>query len=180
MNNKVASLGESILKELRRLELPVADLLNPGLSQPHQDEILSGNLSLPKPAQQLFGWRDGTKDAELPILTLCLFPYVMFNSLERCIADYHARKVVPVWRKSWLPVFGDDFGTIYAVDCKSKEASIIFISQSELPRMKFASLVNMLSCVLECYVQGAYSMKDGKLEHKHRQVERIEKNWIVA
>ncbi len=178
--NRVHQLCESIRLELERRERPIAQLLNPGLSRTEVHEVIAGVVSqFPEPLKQLFAWRDGTSATSAPLSALYFFPFVIFNALARCVAEYKVLRPLPMWKRAWFPVFSDDAGSMYMVDCSTRDAAVVYLQHGELPRVRYASLVDLLSCVEECYVRGGYIVRDGTLELDPKRMKTIEKKWSV-
>jgi len=165
---------ERVLDRLRRLGLPVVDLIQPGRPIKHIREAFAGvGLVAPDDLLALYAYRDGTKVAKGDLLDdLHLFPGFYWLSLKDAFNSYKAFYQDPRWNRDWFPVFGNGGGDFYAAMCNKSSAghgSIVGFRLGETDHaVEFKDLPTTLGWIDRCYVDGVFFLKNGYLESNDR------------
>lgn len=160
--NRIAQLGNEILKVQRQLGLPNADNFNPGLTD---EELLTCQLfkEVPPPSElhDLYRWRNGSSKPDVPMGQLWIIPghYLLSadesDSYNRCLAGQ------PDWTATWFPIMSSGSADVHLIDkARITRGTVpVFYNDPEFsPGMWqiYDSLEAMLTSILECYQEGAY------------------------
>ena len=180
--NQLDQLCETLL----RCQRPVANLLQPGLTESELAGVLGAStISLPDQAKQLYQWRNGTRGIDsLPIDEVSLFPSYYFPSLQLALAEFNgwrglfeANSSECPWSSNWFPIFMDVGGCFYAIDCESGSQTcggIIEYIPDYGGELVFSDLSRMVISLIECYRHGAYHVTShGRLTSNDKECLRL-------
>jgi hypothetical protein len=168
---------DSVYRQLVKLKLPVADWLQPGLTEKEiKVKARDFPYALPLELIQLYQWRNGLRPEQDSDHEL--FPGGYFLSLEEALHDYgELRRVAEqigreagldsakIWDPHWFPIFRNIGGDYFIVPCtkKKKEAAPVYFvvkDDRDLTQL-YASLSEMMLTVIRRYESGAYFV-DGR------------------
>ncbi len=167
----------------------VAIKLQPGLSLTKIDELeKKANIELTHELRSLYVWHNGCSNYPnqdfipghlfLPLDTtiekymICKQQIESTSTLQRLAFNVFAGH-----RKDWITIFDDIFGDGYFYDPnrKNNEGCIFYHLAEDGYYFFFPSLKNLLTAIIECYRQGAYSQEPGSntLKQNYEHSKRI-------
>lgn len=149
------------------------------------ETIKNLSLTFPEEVYQLYEWKNGLVDTEgNTIGELQLFPWGIFDPLDRAIQDYLAYSKPGYWGRKHFPIFSRA-GDFLLINCKPDDSEYGCIYQyaptlhfDEIP-LQYKSLSDLLKMVVECFEAGAYSFVDGVLEDNYDLSDPIVDRYIV-
>lgn len=144
--------------------------LQPSLSNFEIDRILQENSFNSHPTiYDLYEWHDGV-DFYSPRKRLFGETVPIFNSLidaisvSKDLTEYEMNRPTdksPIWKSSWLPVFGNDDDDLLFINCSDKKDLSLYFWWSETGEtgIAYKSLESMILGIVECYEAGAYYLE---------------------
>lgn len=165
----MTDIHASIILSLRRLNRPIQDLLQEGLSVFEINKMVQVlPFRFPPELIELYSWKNGTKCADGDLLDdLHFFPGFYFMSLEEALSGYLEFEKHPQWNKFWFPFFANGGGDFYATDSNSDELCpkvLGFLLGEEEQSYEYQSVTSMMKTIAECYAKGAYYLaSDGTI-----------------
>lgn len=182
---------DRILAQLTRLGAPVADQLQPGLTD---DAIVEAFRDLPfvppRELRALYAWRNGTANEVDDF-----FPEYAFLSLSNAILEYRAWREIAddvassggltpadIWDPHWFPIFRLQGAFQYVMLCPEHEtdtAPILFVCVEDgSHNVQYTSLTHMMQVFADCYETGAFTLHpDGYLEDDKAKVGAIRRAY---
>lgn len=197
-----------ILSQMDALGRPISSRLQSGLDINRIVELTkAAGLAVPRSVCDLYSWRNGTKPHPGDSLDdLSFLPGYYFMPLEEAIASHQAgnealdtvkKDSLPddpepdFWRVEWLPLFGNNCGEYYIIECKKNKADdgpIQKVQQGFEPAICYKGLLAMLRTIEACYQTGAFFVDESGCldidEKKHAVIARKHnprvKCWATA
>jgi hypothetical protein len=161
---------EQILEWHRKNQTPVAQLLQPGLSE---DEILTRLEPVPfkmsREFVELYKWRNGMDTGGLRDDN-SLFEYHAFLPLDEALSNFEIS--YPIMKEfyeltDWIQVFADAAGDGYGLSGAEQvveRAPVVFLFEGEGVQVVFESLTKMMETVAASFEQGVMTWDEGQLE----------------
>jgi hypothetical protein len=181
--DELRALLDRVYAQVVSLELPVAGLLRPGLSEAEiAERVKALPFKLPREVYALYQWRDGMPTNRFDT---ALFPGPLagwvFNALDDALVRYQEQIAIAqdvagadgdwraIWDPLWFPVFDSDVPQSLCVLGQEHEratAPILLVDvESGGVYEKYTSLTHLMRVVVECYERGGFRLSaDGMLE----------------
>ena len=163
-NKKLQKFLEDSDRVLHKLNAPILQRLNQGISTEEVEAMLKGR-QLPPEVYQLYSWHNGTVlDVNVPIGELWLFPGAAFMSCARAMeVDKIRSGKDKYWNAKKFPLFESRGGEYFLIDGNqgSRTAGMIFFHSAgsvdfDTVISKFDSLETLFNTIVTCFQQGAY------------------------
>ena len=159
---------------LRRLNLPVAKMLLPGLETNYVYRQISDlGLDCSHDLIELYSVCGGVGAPADELLNhMWMYGSYYMLPFERAVDDYKLFCVDSRWNQAWFPIFGNDGGDFYSSCSISSEdtwnkISYFTLGGGDIPRILYSSLENMLVVINECFDKGiCFADKEGNLRTK--------------
>jgi hypothetical protein len=155
------------IEHLRRLGLPVVQMLLPGLSPEYiKRSIHKLGIDCSDDIVELYSFCGGVCPPEGTLLDhMSMYgPHYMLP-FERAVQDYQDLCTDARWSKKWFPFFGNDFGDFYSLCSLSNQSDwgkicYFMTNTGEEANIVFSSLLNMMTVINECFDRGVCSVDD--------------------
>jgi hypothetical protein len=143
---------------LRRLRLPVADMLLPGVDPGIVRRAFSdASLDCPDDVVEFYQCSGGVSAPERTLLNrMWMYGSHYMLPFERAAEDYAIFCTDSRWDRSWFPIFGNDGGDFYSICSRSdrsdwKNISYFMVNSGTPSQIRFSSLLNMMIVINECF-----------------------------
>ena len=173
---------------LKKLNRPTANRLNPGIdSSKYEEKFKELGITVPDELLELYRWRNGTTiRLGEQIEDFHFFPGFYFVPLEEALQKLENFRSDERWRSFWLPVFANDGGDFYVVECIDKPIEksfqvVCFLLGEEVHDVEYSSIQSMIGTIARCYVEGAYYVDEtealeGILKEEARIAHEVDPN----
>lgn len=175
----IRELGDKILEFQASLGLSNPRHYNEGL---HADKLEEYPLFLSLPAgselHQLFAWKNGSVQGDIPMMHLWIIPgFFMLSSEESFQENRYCSSHMPGWSPTWFSLLTDgSAGRMYCdVSRVTADSLSVFYSQPEdsLAHIQiYDSITSMFRTVLECYEKHIYFLSSDGLLDTHFEHEK--------
>jgi hypothetical protein len=150
---------------IRRLGLPVAEMLLPGLDAVDvRNQLANLGLDCSDDLTELYGVSGGVCAREGELLNrMWMYGSHYMLPFDRAVEDYKLFRKDLRWNKAWFPIFGNDGGDFYSF-CSLKHRDdwrkicYFTLGTGDEPQVRFSSLENMLAVINECFDRGVCSV----------------------
>lgn len=170
---------DALSAQLRRLNRPAADMLQPGIAPFEVEEAVAVAGPAPEDLVSMYGRHDGV---DLPVgRTLGdghVIPGHYWMPVAEALEHYRSlADLADLWPASWFPIFTDGGGGYLAVICDADSADYgcvaEFLPGEDEHEIVFDSVSMLLATAVRCFTEGAWRVKGGFLDEDYEQSGQI-------
>jgi cell wall assembly regulator SMI1 len=170
---------DALSAQLRRLNRPAADMLQPGIAPFEVEEAVAVAGPAPDDMVSMYGRHDGV---DLPVgRTLGdghVIPGHYWMPVAEALAHHRSLAgLADLWPASWFPIFTDGGGGYLAVICDPDSADYgcvaEFLPGEDEHEIVFDSVSMLLATAVRCFAEGAWRVKGGFLDEDYEQSGQI-------
>lgn len=170
---------DALTSQLRRLNRPAADMLQPGIAPFDVEDAVAVAGPAPEDLVSMYGRHDGV---DLPVgRTLGdghVIPGHYWMPITEALEHYRSLAgQADLWPASWFPILADGGGGYLAVICDVDSADygcvVEFLPGEDEHEILFDSVSMLLATAVRCFIAGAYRPKGGFLDEDFDQSGQI-------
>lgn len=162
------------IDHLRRLNLPVAQMLLPGLEAGSIRHAISDvGLECPDDLVEFYTCCGGVGAPDGTLLNhMWMFGSHYVLPFKDAVENYRVFSLDHRWERAWFPFLANDGGDFYSLVCLGgrsdwRQISYFRSNTGDSAQIRYSSILNMLTVINECFDSGVcYVDAEGNLETK--------------
>jgi hypothetical protein len=167
--NRIAQLGDEILRLQEQLGIFNGDNLNPGLTTEEFSKCqLFQDLPPDCDLRELYAWRNGSKRG-VAMGKLWIVPgHYFITAQDAVLSNHYMADKIPDWKRTWFPILSSGSSDFHFIDKARTDGrrTAVFYSDPEFSPglwQIYDDIETMFRFMVECYAESAYYVRVGLL-----------------